>query len=163
MSCRKTKPLLENVMFDPDRVSAEERRHLAECPDCARELAGFESTIKALDEWLAPEPDPFFDAKLRAQLRRERERPPEGFFARLRSRLLYGSRFRPRQWAAATLAVLMVLGAGSYTLVSYIDEPASPQLSATVRDLKSFDSDQQLFEQLNALDAPAEDASGASN
>lgn len=163
MSCRKTKSLVENVMFDPQRVSQEDRRHLAECQECARELADFESTIKVLDDWLAPDPEPFFDAKLRARLRRERERTPEGFLARCRSRLLYGSHFRPRQWAAATLSVAMVLGAGSYALVSYIEEPTTPQLSATVRDLKSFDSDQQLFQQLNALDAPAENASGTSN
>lgn len=163
MTCHKTKTLLADWIFDPDRITNEARKHVAECMECSAELAGLEATMKALTEWRAPEPDAFFDAKLHARLRRERELAPAGLLARWRSRLLYNSRFRPRQWAAGALAAMMIVGAGSYALVNYVETPNPPQLSATVRDLKSFDSDQQLFQQLNALDAPMDESSSASN
>lgn len=163
MSCHKDKVFLADLILDPDHATAEARRHVAECPECAEELSGLEATMKALEQWGAPDPSGFFDAKLHARLRRERELAPAGFFARWHSWMLYSSRFRMRQWAAGALAAMIIVGAGSYVAVSYLDTPATPQLSATVRDLKSFDSEQALFQQLNALDAPVENSSGASN
>jgi hypothetical protein len=37
-----------------------------------------------LDEWQAPEPSPYFDARLKARLREEAAKQPEGWFGWLR-------------------------------------------------------------------------------
>ena len=43
--------------------------HVRHCADCAQKLAEFRQTMSLLDEWKAPEPSPYFDARLRARLR----------------------------------------------------------------------------------------------
>ena len=56
-----------------------------------------ESTWKLLDEWQAPEPSAFFDAKLYARLRVEQTTAPASFFERAKAWLLYSNNLRMRQ------------------------------------------------------------------
>ena len=67
MTCPEMKKHLAERVFESRPLPDEARKHIAECEGCAAELAGMESTWKLLDEWQAPEPSGFFDAKLYAR------------------------------------------------------------------------------------------------
>jgi hypothetical protein len=164
MTCPEMKKNLAELVFDSRPLHEEERKHVAECAECAAELAGMEATWKLLDEWQAPEPSAFFDAKLYARLRAEQTTAPASFFERARAWLLYSSNLQMRQLGAgAALATVLVIGGGTFALLD--NQPATPmaQTSATVGDLQSYDGNAQLFQQLNALDGDEDSATGASN
>ena len=161
MICRMTKANLENLLLDPEKVPVEVRKHVEDCPECSQELAALESTLLALDGWEAPEPSPFFEARMAARLRGEREAPPAGFFERLRARLLYSSNMHLRPVAAGALVLLLLIGGGTWVGVVNSTQPANP--SAMVRDLQSLDDNSQVFQQLNTLDQQDDDDSGQSN
>ena len=150
MICRMTKANLTNLLLDRDSVPVEVRKHVEECPECRHELAALEATMHALDAWDAPEPSPFFEARMAARLRSEREAQPPGFFERLRSRLLYGTNMHLRPVAAGALALLLLIGGGTYAGFVNTSQPVTP--SAAVRDLQSLDDNSQVFQQLNTLD-----------
>ena len=157
-----TCPEMNKWLFErplPDQA----RKHIAECAGCASELAAMEDTFKLLDEWQAPEPSAFFDAKLYARLRREQTTAPASFFERAKTWLLYSSNLQMRQLVAGgTLAAVLAVGGGTFALLSHETAPVA-QTSATVRDLQSFDGNAQLFQQLNALDGDEDNAAGTSN
>ena len=74
-----------------------------------------ESTWKLLDEWQAPEPSAFFDAKLYARLRVEQTTIPwASFFERAKAWLLYSSNLQMRPLAAGALATVLVIGGGTF-------------------------------------------------
>jgi hypothetical protein len=162
MICQITKANLENLLLEPEKVPVEVRKHVEDCPECSQELAALESTMLALDAWEAPEPSPFFEARMGARLRAEREAPPAGFLERLRARLLYGSNLHLRPIAAGGLALLLLIGGGTYVGVVSLNQPSHP--SAMVRDLQSLDDNSQVFQQMNTLDQQDDDSdSGQSN
>jgi hypothetical protein len=163
MTCPEMKKHLAERVFESRPLPDEARKHIAECEECAAELAGMESTWKLLDEWQAPEPSGFFDAKLYARLRVEQATAPASFFERAKAWLLYSSNLHMRPVAAGALATVLVIGGGTFALLE--NQPAAPvaQTSATVRDLQSFDGNAQMFQQLNALDVDEDSGPGASN
>jgi anti-sigma factor RsiW len=165
MSCKiaNTK-LMDLVMDDPGNPAlAETRKHVEQCAECRQELAALQATMAALDTWEAPEPSPFFNARMSALLRAEREAEPAGFFERLRARLLFGSNLHLRPVAAGALALLLLIGGGTYA--GFMTPTSAPaHTSATIRDLQSLDENSQVFQQLNALDQQDDDAdSGTAN
>jgi hypothetical protein len=161
MICRITKVNFENLLLDPESVPVEVRKHVEDCADCKQELAALEATMRMLDSWEAPEPSPFFEARMAARLRSEHDAPPAGFFEKLRARLLYGN-MHLRPVAAGALALLLLIGGGTYAGFMSTNQPVSP--SATVRDLQSLDENSQVFQQLNTLDQQDDDSdSGPSN
>jgi len=160
MICRITKANLENLLLDPESVPAEVRKHVADCSECRQEIAALEATMHALDTWEAPEPSPFFEARMAARLRSEREAQPAGFFERLRARLLYGN-MHLRPVAAGALALLLLIGGGTYAGFMNTSPPAHP--SAMVQDLQSLDDNSQVFQQLNTLDQQDDDTDSQSN
>ncbi len=162
MTCRKMSANLMDLLLEPKSVPAEVREHVNKCADCGSELAALEATVKLLEEWPAPEPGAFFDAKLYARLRTEEMAAPAGPVERLRAWLLYSSRLQMRQWAAAALTAVLAIGGGTFALLDHGQEQAV-QTSATVRDLQSYDGNVQLFQQLNALDVSDDGSTGASN
>ena len=161
MTCLEMKKNLAEVVFDSRPLPDEVRKHVAECGECAAELAELETTWKLLDEWQAPEPSAFFDAKLYARLRVEQTTAaPANFFERAKAWLLYNTNLQMRQLAAGAMALVVVIGGGTFALLDH-QPVAVAQTSATVRDLQSYDGNAQLFQQLNALDG--DEDSGASN
>src|ERR1700761_554556 len=100
MTCPEMKNKLEESVFESRPLSEEAREHVAKCGDCATELAEMEATWKLLDEWQAPEPSAFFDAKLYARLRSEQSNAPASFFERAKAWLLYSSNLQMRQLTA---------------------------------------------------------------
>jgi len=163
MTCPEMNENVAELLLESRPLSDEARKHVAECAGCAAELAAMQSTWKLLDEWRAPEPSAFFDAKLYARLRSEQATAPASFFERAKAWLLYSSKLQMRQLAAGALATVLVIGGGTFGLLDH-EQPAPPaQASATVRDLQSYDGNAQLFQQLNALDGDEDNATGASN
>jgi hypothetical protein len=161
MNCTKMKNNLAELVFESRPLPEETRKHIAECAECGAELAELQATWKLLDQWQAPEPSAFFDAKLYAKLRTEQSTAPASFFERAKAWLLYSSNLQMRPIAAGALATVLVIGGGTFALLDHQPSPV-PQTSATVRDLQSYDGNAQLFQQLNALDGD-EDNSGATN
>ena len=105
-----------------------------------------------LDDWKAPEPTPWFDARMMARFREEVQREPEGFFARLRDRFLYGNTATLKPMLAGAMALLLVAGGGSWLEVSHLQQSAKPAaVSATVQDLQLIDNNDQTIQQMNQL------------
>ena len=110
-----------------------------------------------LDDWKAPEPSPWFDARMMARFREEVQREPEGFFARLRDRFLYGNTAAMKPMLAGAMALLLVAGGGSWLEISHLQQAKTQAISATVEDLQILDNNDQAIQQLNQLlddDAP---------
>jgi hypothetical protein len=162
MTCPEIKNNLAEVVYASRPLPEEIRDHLAKCAGCTAELAEMEATWKLLDEWQAPEPSSFFDAKLYARLRTEQATAPASLFERAKAWWLYSTKLQMRQLAAGALAMVLAVGGGTFALLDH-ETPAAPQTSATVRDLQSYDGNAQLFQQLNALDGDEDNGAGASN
>jgi hypothetical protein len=163
MTCPEMNKHLAESVFESRPLADEARKHVAECAVCAAELESMQSTWKLLDEWQAPEPSAFFDAKLYARLRVEQTTAPASFFERVKARLLYSSNLQMRPLAAGALATVLVVGGGTFALLDYQPAGSVAQTSATVRDLQSYDGNAQMFQQLNALDVDEDSGPGASN
>ncbi|MGH9492680.1 MAG: anti-sigma factor family protein, partial [Terriglobales bacterium] len=84
-------------------ASHELEEHVRACGACAQEFAALKKTSALLEEWPAPEVSPYFDSRLRAQIRAQREQSegPMGWWAWLRKPAL-----------AAALLILMAVGIG---------------------------------------------------
>jgi hypothetical protein len=159
MICRKLetefKNALPDLLLDPERVPAAVRAHVEQCVDCSKELKSLEATMLALDAWESVEPSPFFDARMAARMREERAAEPAGFLERLKARLQFGSNLQLRPLAAGALALLMLIGGGTYAgFVSFLPGAPAAATSATVKDLQSLDENAQVFQQMNSLDEP---------
>jgi hypothetical protein len=163
MTCLEMNENVAELLLESRPLSDEAQKHIAECAGCAEELAAMQKTWKLLDEWHAPEPSPFFDAKLYARMRVEQTTAPASFFERAKAWLLYSSKLQMRQLAAGALATVVVIGGGTFALLDYQQPAPVAQTSATVGDLQSYDGNAQLFQQLNALDGDEDSATGASN
>jgi hypothetical protein len=161
MTCPEIKNNLAEVVYASRPLPEEIRDHLAKCAGCTAELAEMEATWKLLDEWQAPEPSAFFDAKLYGRLRTEQATAPASLLERAKAWWLYSTNLQMRPVAAGALAMMLAVGGGTFALLDH--ETPVPQTSATVRDLQSYDGNAQLFQQLSALDGDEDNASGASN
>jgi len=161
MTCPEMNKKMAELLFERP-LPGDARQHIAECAGCAGELAAMEKTWKLLDEWQAPEPSAFFDAKLYARLRTEQSTAPATLLERAKAWLLFSSNLQVRQLAAASLVAALAIGGGTFALLGHQDVPVA-QASATVRDLQSYDGNAQLFQQLNALDGDEDTGTGASN
>src|SRR5215475_12307265 len=139
MICRKAKANLANLLFDPESVPVDVRNHLEDCAACSEELATLEATMNLMDDWQAPEPSAYFDSKLAVRLREEQRAEPAGLIERMRARLLFGSNVHLRPIAVGALALLIIIGGGTYAgLMS--SHPAAPvKTSAMIDDLRSLD------------------------
>jgi len=161
MTCPEIKNGLAEIVYARP-LPEEIRKHLAGCAGCTAELAEMEATWKLLDEWQAPEPSAFFDAKLYAKLRTEQTKAPASLLERARAWWLYSTNLQMRPVAAGALAMVLAVGGGTFALLGHQAVPVA-QTSATVRDLQSYDGNAQLFQQLNSLDGDEDNGVGTSN
>lgn len=154
MKCERFQVFLPDLILDPAQVPADVRRHLPECSACRDEFEQYMATMQLLDTWKAPEPSPYFDTRMTARLREEKLSPPPGMLQRLRTRLLLGNGLQLRPAMAATFALLLIVGGGSYEgFVSLNRTPHTRQpVSATVVDLELLDSNAQTLQQMAAFD-----------
>jgi anti-sigma factor RsiW len=152
MKCEQLRQeFMEAVLSGTQSVSPETQDHLRTCPACAGELASLQQTMSLLDEWQAPEPNPYFMTRLQARVREETLAPKRTWFARLH---------RPALAAAA--AVLIALGVSLLDLNPFDNDSntlatnggaVSKAVSANpVTDLQYLDKNADLFADFDALD-----------
>lgn len=155
MTCEKIQAFLPDMIVDSAHVPADVRQHLASCPLCGKQWDELRATMQLLDEWRTPEPSPYFDVRMAARLREEKNSAPLTWLERIRARLLFNSDLRLRPAMAAALALLLMVGAGSYEGFVHLDRTRSASgqsVSATVRDLELLDSNAQTLQQMAAFD-----------
>lgn len=113
--------------------------------------AAMRDVMALLDEWQAPEPSTWFDARMMARFREEQARPSEGWLARLRDTWRFGDAATLKPAMVAVLAVAMIAGGGGYWQVFHGSAAAQPKISATVNDLQVLDSNDQTIQQMGQL------------
>lgn len=159
MTCDTLQALLPDMLLDSANaaspVSAEARQHLLECSSCAAEWKELQATMQLLDTWRAPEPSPYFDTRMAARLREEKNSKAPGWLERMRTRMLLDGNLSLRPALAAAFALLLILGAASYE--GFVSENRTPHprqtISATVNDLELLDRNAQTLQQLAAFDS----------
>lgn len=156
MNCNDVNAKLADLLLAPDEVPAAVRGqldgHLAECGECRAQLDELRATMTLLDDWTAPEPNPYFLTRLNARLDEERAAAPAGWYERLRARLTYGSRMTLRPVAAMVMTVVVLVGGGAYLGLSDLGTPKAPApQAAVVHDLQTMDNNAQLLDQLETL------------
>jgi hypothetical protein len=152
-NCKMCRAALADLLLDPAYAAAhaDVAGHLAACAECSAELESLRATMNLMNEWTAPEPSPYFDTRLQVRLREAIEQGPEGFWERLRSRLLFntGRQFRPAMVGA--LAFLMLIGGGAGVVLRPTPAPHPTAASATIDDLKVLDNNAQAEQQMDQL------------
>lgn len=152
MNCKDCQSVFLDLLLEPGApANAAARSHLESCAECRQEFKSLETTFALLDTWKAPEPSPYFDQKLAVRLREEQALQPAGWFERMKSRLLFntGRQFRPA--LAGALALVLVVGGGTFADVSGFLH-SKPQASATVlQDLQILDKNDQALQTMDQL------------
>jgi hypothetical protein len=155
-NCAGMDDKLADLLLDPHAAPAKVQAHVAECSRCQGELEELKTTMRLLDAWEAPEPNPYFLTRLGARMREEREAAPAGWLAgaiaRLRASLTYGPGLHARPLAAMALTVILLVGGGTYLVVTDWVQPSQPSpQAAVVRDLQIMDNNAQVLDQMEAL------------
>jgi hypothetical protein len=160
MKCKDCQSVFLDLLLDPGAsANAAARDHIASCAECKQEFQSFEATFALLDTWKAPEPSPYFDQKLAVRLREEQALAPAGWFERLKSRLLFNTGRQLRPALAGALALVLIVGGGTFAGVSGLVH-RSPQSSAAVEDLQILDKNDQALQTMDQLlqdGGPADD------
>ena len=152
MNCKDCQTVLPDLLLDPgSSQTLATRSHLEACSECHAEFATLQATFNLLDQWSVPEPSSWFDARLAARLRQEVAARPEGFFERLRSRLLFSTGRELRPILAGALVLVLALGGGTAASVSHLLHPATIEASAAVTDLQILDRNEQTLQTMDQL------------
>jgi hypothetical protein len=149
MNCKRCQSELPNLLLDAQAVPSAVFAHVAGCPVCAAQLNDLRATMNTLNHWTAPAPTAYFDTRLHARLREEMAAPPEGFFERLRSRLLFNTNHQLRPLMAGALALVLIAGGGTYAGFDFYHP--QQQESAAVNDLQILDKNAQAIDQMSVL------------
>jgi hypothetical protein len=150
-TCKEVQERLPDLLLDPASVPAPIEAHVSSCTVCRGELGSLIATFNALDSWTAPEPSPYFDTRMHARIREAQSAAPEGFFERVRSFLLFSTGRQLRPMVAGALALVLVASGGSFIGIHGPFIHQTPQMSATVNDLKVLDNNAQAIQQMNQL------------
>ncbi len=142
--------LMEVVLNSSELATPAVQDHLAACSSCAQQVASLLQTMNLLDEWQAPEPSPYFSARLHARMREEHATEREGWFAWLRRPAVVTA-------AAALMAVGVGLLEGAHWKADHGRTMAGNGTSSSVTvgavgDLQYLDNHADLFSDFDALD-----------
>jgi anti-sigma factor RsiW len=150
MKCNEIRELLPDLAAGLVVAEPEVNHHLRSCSDCAGTLAEFQKTMALLDEWVPPEPSPYFDTRLHARLREEAAQKPSGWFNWVTLR---------RPALAASLAAVVVIGATVFRLEEKKLHPHAPTVAAVldqpgtaVGDLQALDQNHDVYADSDLLD-----------
>lgn len=147
MSCNELRDQLVEVACGTE-ASAEVSKHVESCAACTTTLAELRKTMALLDEWEAPEPTPYFDVRLQARLREEKQTVQASWLDWFR---------KPALGIAA--ALLLAAGVG---LMQYRGSdktvavgPQAPKVVAgtAAGDLQFLDKNSDVLEDFDAMDA----------
>lgn len=154
--CTTCHDALPDLLFEPGYVPGPEMAaHLRACPECSVELKEMRGTFALMDEWTAPEPTPYFDARVRAHVREASDAAPESLWERLLVTLQLSTGRGLRPALAAAFLFLLLLSGG--TAVSVWSHYNAPTASPTVNDLRIFDNNAQAVQQMDMLDETGND------
>ena len=146
MKCNEIRELLPDLAAGLVVAEPEVNTHLRSCSDCAGTLAEFQKTMALLDEWVAPEPSPYFDTRLHARLREEAAKQRSSWIARLRVPAL-----------AMSLAAIIAVGTTVFRL-EYKKTNNRPGPVAVVEpgtavgDLQALDQNHDVYSDSDLLD-----------
>ncbi len=155
--CKTCRDALPDLLFEPGYVPGPEMAaHLHACSECSAELQEMRGTFALLDEWTAPEPTPYFDARVRAHVREASQAAPESLWERLLVTLQLSTGRGLRPALAAAFLFLLLLSGG--TAVSVWSHYNAPTASPTVNDLRIFDNNAQAVQQMDMLDETGNDS-----
>ena len=108
-----------------------------------------------LDAWKSPEPSPYFLSGWTrgcARSARLRRRLAGKLDCAAAARFAYGPSMHVRPLAAMALAVMLLVGGGTYMGITNLDKPAAPPgQAAVVNDLQKLDNNAQVLDQMEAL------------
>jgi hypothetical protein len=154
MTCDNFQAFLPDMMLDSANVPTDARQHLVECPACRKEWHELQATMRLLDAWEAPAPSPYFDVRMAALLREEKNSKTPGWLERMRAHSPLNGNFHLRPAMTAAFALLLVIGAGSYEGFVSLNRTQRPRpaVSATVNDLELLDSNAQTLQELATFD-----------
>ncbi|MGH9513989.1 MAG: anti-sigma factor family protein [Terriglobales bacterium] len=149
MKCNEIRELMPDLAAGISVITPQMDEHMQACPECTVTFGELRQTMALLDEWQAPEPSPYFDSRLRAQLREEMTKEPSGW------RASFGRSSWIRKPALAfSLAAILVMGIlfrgdgyrykGSESMVIV---PGS-----AVSDLQALDKNHDLYSNSDLLD-----------
>jgi anti-sigma factor RsiW len=146
MKCNEIRELLPDLAAGLVVAEPEVNNHLRSCSDCAGMLAEFQKTMALLDEWVAPEPSPYFDTRLHARLREEVGKQRSSWMARLRVPAL-----------AMSLAAIVAVGATVFHLeYKKTNNQSGPVAVAdpgtAVGDLQALDQNHDVYSDSDLLD-----------
>lgn len=148
MSCNELRDQLVEVACGTE-ASAEVSRHVESCTACATTLNELRKTMSLLDEWEAPEPTPYFDVRLQARMREEKQKAQASWLDWFSKPVL-----------GIAAAVLLVAGVSlmEYHNSSGVDKGVGSQPTKVVAgtatgDLQFLDKNSDVLEDFDALDA----------
>ena len=157
MKCVDVREQLIETNASAELASTGAQQHLAACAACAAEWKEFAATMALLDEWKAPEPNPYFATRLRARLREEAAQPAS-FTAKLRVFVLGGRKAA----LASAMAVLLFgsvmmfrTGSGSNEERSLHNDAitaAKTEVGTPVGDLEAVDKNFDMYANFDLLD-----------
>lgn len=156
--CKTCRDLLPDLLLEPELVPAQARGHLLGCAACRTELQELQATMGVLDLWTAPEPTPYFDARVRARLRGAQNEAPEGLWERLLDTVRFSTSWGLRSALAGVFLLILVLGGGTAATLWSGHQTAPAASSPTVNDLRIFDNNAQALQQMDLLDEPGTDS-----
>lgn len=139
MKCNEIRELLPDLAAGLVAAEPEVNLHLRSCTGCAGVLDELRKTMALLDEWQAPEPSPYFDVRLQAQLREEAAKQQHSWFAWLR-----------RPVVAVAAAVVLVVGVSLGGWIEKNRSATMPTPIATipgtpVSDLQELDKNHDML------------------
>jgi hypothetical protein len=120
--------------------------HLHTCAACTKTLNGLRQTMALLDEWQAPEPSPYFDVRLQARLREEKQQAVASWLDWFR---------KPVLGLAAAVLITAGVGLFEYGHTPNPSNQAPLQISrgTAVGDLQFLDKNSDILQNFDALDA----------
>jgi anti-sigma factor RsiW len=140
MTCKEINEMMPDLALGLVPVSGENATHLRTCAACAEKLGQVQKTMALLDEWQAPEPSPYFDTRLQARLREEKQKASLGWMAWVR---------RP---ALALVATVLVALSISLSLFRSRSDTQASVPGTAVSDLQQLDKNNDLYSDFDVLD-----------
>ncbi len=133
--------------------------HLQYCETCREELSGMDRLMHVMEDWQAPEPNPYFMTRMSARLAEERSAPVSGRLAQLwhglQARMTYGQRWRLQPVLATALSLLVITGGSAYLgFVHAHPQPVPAVITASpavVQDLQNLDTNSTALDTLENL------------
>jgi predicted anti-sigma-YlaC factor YlaD len=165
--CKTCREALPDLLLDKAYAAShpEAMQHMSDCTACRTGFAELRSTFDLLGSWTAPEPSPYFDARMHVRLRETAAAAREPLWERMRAFFLFSTKFSMRPALAGALGFALLVGGGAVAgfhehEAATVSQAASP----AVNDLKIMDNNAQALQQMDQLlddSGSKTDASGA--